>query len=98
MNSSARWIVIAIGILFVGLTAYLASLGDLTREVPRLFAVYGGLFLLYCASVFVLSRWHRAPRGVLVYVFVVAVLCRAINVAAPPSLSDDIYRYLWEGR
>lgn len=38
------------------------------------------------------------PRGGPGRVLLAALLVRAVLLAAPPSLSDDLFRYLWEGR
>lgn len=37
-------------------------------------------------------------RGSLAAILVVAVILRAVAMAAPPYLSTDIYRYIWDGR
>lgn len=37
-------------------------------------------------------------RRVLVMILAVAALMRVVVVLAPPYLSDDIYRYVWDGR
>jgi alpha-1,6-mannosyltransferase len=38
------------------------------------------------------------PHGTLWLVFGVAVLLRVLMLTAPPILSSDIYRYVWDGR
>lgn len=40
----------------------------------------------------------RPPEGGAARVLAAALLVRAMLVAAPASLSDDLFRYLWEGR
>ncbi len=62
-----------------------ANRAEIARVVPVL-VVWGGLVLL-------LAR--RAPS--LRHVLVGAVLIRVILVGSPPLLSDDLFRYLWEG-
>src|SRR5689334_9706507 len=44
-----------------------------------------------------LDRYRRVPR-VSLLVFAVALAARAAFVMTPPLLSDDLYRYVWEGR
>lgn len=45
----------------------------------------------------IVSQVH--PRGGRAWmVFAAALLVRAILLASPPTLSDDLFRYLWEGR
>src|SRR2546429_4925596 len=40
----------------------------------------------------------RAARSTLIIVIVLAVLFRLSLLVSPPYLSDDIYRYIWDGR
>ena len=40
----------------------------------------------------------RAARSTLIIVIVLAVLFRLSLLFSPPYLSDDIYRYIWDGR
>jgi len=67
----------------------LVSLGDLRAHVPSTIAilvVWGGL-------VWVLPR----PKLGLKHLIWVALAVRMILVFSPVSLSDDVFRYLWEG-
>jgi hypothetical protein len=69
-----------------------AALGD-PRARPEaavaLMLAWGGLVLLAPAP-----RASLGPRAV----FGAALLVRALLLGAPGLLSDDLYRYLWEGR
>lgn len=82
----------------VGLSAWMASWGDLSLIIPKFLAGFAGLFVLYAISVLALSRAREAQRTVLIFIFAVAVSCRVFLLFGPPTLSNDIYRYLWEGR
>ena len=67
----------------------LVSLGDLRAHVPSaimVLIVWGGL-------VWVLPR----PKLGLTHLVVVALVLRMVLVLSPASLSDDVFRYLWEG-
>ncbi len=60
------------------------------------FAAGAGLF--YAVAV-VLTRVQALPRRpALVVVLAAAAVMRALTVTAPPLLSTDIYRYVWDGR
>lgn len=52
-------------------------------------------------AIYLLTVWlvltERGPRSLTV-VLIFAVLLRAGALFAPPYLSDDIYRYVWDGR
>lgn len=67
-----------------------ALLGDARAQLgPAL-----SLLVLWGALVWALPR----PQGGPAQVFGVALALRGILLLAPLSLSDDLYRYLWEGR
>jgi alpha-1,6-mannosyltransferase len=72
-----------------------ARAGDLTGRVGPHLAVYGLAFVAYLVSLWA-SR-GLAGRG-LGAALALATLWRVALVPGPPLLSDDIYRYLWEGR
>ena len=60
-----------------------------------------GLLLLaaavYLAAVRLILR-HAWPRGTVWIVVGVAIALRVLLLTAPPILSSDIYRYVWDGR
>src|SRR2546428_4760060 len=61
------------------------------------------LFAVCCLTGFgtmLLARVCAQPerRFVVLFVFSVAVGSRIIAFAAPPLLSDDLHRYLWDGK
>jgi hypothetical protein len=88
------------------LYAALAVAGDLKARLPFYIAIHAALFLLYVAAV----RWSlRQPaqpargqrragsRAGVSLVLAGAVVFRLILLPAAPTLSDDMWRYIWEG-
>ncbi len=70
--------------------------------VPNHPAAFGAIFIaelvLYAlAAVWVLRRQPPA-RPTLIAIFAVAAAMRLLLVPAVPTISDDIYRYVWDGR
>ena len=59
--------------------------------------LYALAFAFYAMALIGLRRYARIPRAGLA-VFAVALATRAALVATSPSLSGDLYRYVWEGR
>ena len=53
--------------------------------------------IVYLAAVWIVCR-IESKRSVLVAILVIAGLLRVSVVFSPPFLSDDIYRYIWDGR
>lgn len=80
----------------------IARLGDLRRHAGE-FLLYAGLaFVVYLGVVAVLRQWtRRAPhtaRWAVWSLLAGAVVFRFTLVPLTPTLSDDIHRYLWDGR
>ncbi len=92
------WFVIVPGLVLTGLVVYLSTLGGLTTAIPRFLLVFGLMFSVYVFSVVMILRRNLRGRWLVGYIFLVAVVCRVILLGAAPTLSTDIYRYLWEGR
>ncbi|HNC73376.1 MAG TPA: hypothetical protein PK362_00620, partial [Elusimicrobiota bacterium] len=57
-------------------------------------AVFAAAFFLYLPAV---RRTLKRPQS-LGLILAAGVLFRLTAFLSPPSLSDDIYRYLWDGR
>ena len=68
------------------------ALGDAGQRVPVFFALFGAAYALYLWAV------RQSDRVCLLPVVVLGVLFRATLLLAEPTLSDDIYRYVWDGR
>ena len=72
-----------------------ASVGDQTGRVALHLTLYAAAFAAYVVAL------HAAPglsRSGLRLALGLAFLWRAALVVAPPLLSDDVYRSVWEGR
>ena len=88
-----------IGALLIGAGFWLSGAGDLAHHrglVIGLMLTMGGLW----ATGLVLTRRVEEPQrvpGVLPLVLVVAVALRIFALGAEPNLSDDVWRYVWEG-
>ena len=93
-----------------GLLLALLVLAELLCHVPGSVATIGSdgrlwVFLSFelvaCAVYFAavwLIRSGPAPRRALLLVLVVFGFTRVIALAAPPFLSSDLFRYVWDGR
>jgi len=89
----------------------LLFLGNLRRHVPETLCIFAVCFLLYLLTLRLLLRNEYPERNApaarqtfmhsnryLTAVLGLAVLFRLILWPSIPSLSDDLYRYSWEGR
>ena len=74
---------------------YLVWIGDLRNQVPLFWSGVFPVFLLYLlAAALVLRVPGRPVRPILLC----ALVFRLTFWWSPPTLSDDIHRYIWDGR
>src|SRR5437762_3818780 len=84
---------LGIGAIFL----YFAREAHLDSHVPEFVALALAAGVVYLAAVYLVERFR--PRGwSLLIVLAGAVALRLIALPAAPPLSEDIYRYQWEGR
>ncbi len=88
------WLLLA-GLCIEAAWAALVWLGPLQTQIPRFWALLLPIFLAYLAA----AWWVcRRPAGPLWTLLGLALLFRLTLLFSQPSLSDDIYRYVWDGR
>ena len=89
-------VLVAVGIGLVVVCFALAGVENLV-EAPRAFlALFGIAFACYGAAVWAVARLRE--RWALLIVLAVALLARLALLWAPPTLSTDAYRYVWDAR
>jgi hypothetical protein len=86
----------ALGCVLLGLNR-LGLILQRHDNLPGFIATALAQGIVYLAAVWIVSRFP-SERPVLITILVVAGLLRASVVFSPPFLSDDIYRYIWDGR
>jgi alpha-1,6-mannosyltransferase len=78
---------------------YAFQLQDLRVHTVEFEIAFFAAFVLYAVAVVVILRDNsRTSRLTLSVLFIFAIFFRAILVLTPPTLSDDMYRYVWDGR
>src|SRR5262245_7335817 len=88
---------VAAAVLLVALLAALGAMPDWRAELGRFQAGYLLAFAVYALALARRARWHALPHAA-TFVVVVALALRVAVLPVAPTLSDDVYRYLWEGR
>ena len=74
----------------------IAWMGDLGLQAPRFLAFWGVAFAAYAiAAAWVLRQ--RAEIRALPMVLGLGLLMRLLLIPTAPTLSEDLYRYLWDG-
>ncbi len=86
--------------LGIGLTLAIVALARVpswARSLGAFQALYAVAFAFFALAVARLERYRRLPAAGL-FVMAVALATRAALLPVAPTLSDDMYRYVWEGR
>ncbi len=86
---------IAAGAILSGCVAAWSAQGDQTGRIGAHLALYGAAFAAYLVAL--ASARGLSARGLRLAI-VAAVVWRVALAAAPPLLSDDVNRSVWEGR
>ncbi len=76
----------------------IACLGNLREHIPNFLIVYFIAFTAYCLAIPLWMAGKKKNRFAVVFCCLGAVFFRITLFTAEPSLSDDIYRYLWDGK
>jgi len=87
----------ALGIALTLVVTLLARVPSWYRALGTFQLLYGVAFAIFALALARAPRYASLPRVGLV-VFAVAFACRVVLVPVSPTLSGDVYRYLWEGR
>jgi alpha-1,6-mannosyltransferase len=95
-TTTAKAILVGSAAVLTACVAVWTRQGDQTGRIGSHLAIFAVAFLAYLAGVHAASRGLGA-RGVHLALGL-AGLWRIALLWAPPLLSDDIYRYVWEGR
>ena len=106
-SASRRWSPICLGLLGCASVCcwwQLRLLGDVREHLSAFYGYFAGTFGLYVTALWLVHR-HEQPEATrqahglsLGLVLLFALLARLVLLGATPTLSDDIYRYRWDGR
>lgn len=79
---------------------WLYSLGDLGAEIISHIALYLALSIFYVGAIFAITRRGKPTAGnrqLIGLIWAAAILFRLTVVSLPPTLSEDLTRYRWQG-
>jgi len=100
-SSSSGWLpTLGLGGLAAGLGAIYSLLGrwhDLATSIPEFTALALAAGALYLAGVYLVERFPLGP-GAFLIVVLGTMAFRLFLLPREPALSQDVYRYQWEGR
>ena len=99
---SKHWrlgLLVILGGLSVASYIWAQSIMDLRQQTIEFEAVFfTALFLYLVSCIFVLNSRFDSPRVALGVILFFAVLSRLPMLTMKPTLSDDMFRYVWDGR
>ncbi|MGF1655677.1 MAG: class I SAM-dependent methyltransferase [Verrucomicrobiales bacterium] len=88
-------LIFLLGIVLIALCASLPFLGPHREKLHIFFVIHSAMFVVMLTAWWVMrGQSLNMPR----FILLVAVLARLLAIPSEPSLSDDIYRYVWDGR
>lgn len=87
-----------LGLTSLGLYLYAARLGDLRLHSIRFESTFAVLFVVYFAAIGLALKVRPDRRTTLAVVLGFAVLFRLALLFSAPTLSSDMYRYVWDGK
>ena len=90
--------ILALGLL--SLLPYLTAwwLGDLREHTVGFEIIFFAAFALYAVAIVLALRQETFSNRELVMAFALAAVIQGFLIFTPPTLSDDMYRYVWDGR
>ena len=91
------WLIVACGAAQLLLLAGISRLDARVATFPFLWLL-GGASIAYAGTLLLLVRRPHGTRRQLAACLLIALAGRLVLVGAAPIASDDIYRYLWDGR
>ncbi len=73
-------------------------LDDYKSQIEVYFALIIPLFIFYGILVYKIINTRISTGWVMITFFATAIIVRLLLIPSEPVLSDDVYRYLWDGR
>jgi len=98
-DSLAKGLAPLLGLASILPYLYAWSLQDLRENTLQFLIAFFAAFLLYAAATLIVLKYPSlADRWSMIAVVGAAILFFGLLVFTPPTLSDDMYRYVWDGR
>ena len=98
LDRSGKWLLAGFGFLLIGLCLAARALGNLRSQQYIFVSIFFAAFILYAIACLLILSLEKIDRVSLVGIFALAAGMLASLVFTQPALSDDMYRYIWDGR
>jgi hypothetical protein len=102
-SDSAAWVaarpLLVLGLLGLPLYGLVLVHGDFRpRRMEPFFPLFFALFALYALACFAVLARRAQPGRSMTPIWLFAIAFNLLLIPSRPSLSDDMYRYIWDGR
>lgn len=98
MTRSTKWLLAILGFLLIAIYLSALAIGDLRKHTVAFLWLFFSAFALYGVACFVVLQSQEVDRRTLFGIFTMATLMQAVLIFSRPTLTDDMYRYVWDGR
>ncbi|MFQ5789077.1 MAG: hypothetical protein ACE5KY_04780 [Candidatus Tectimicrobiota bacterium] len=99
MTMRRDWtVLISLAIVLEALALKAASEMDLREGFLPFFSRYLAMTVVYLVAIYYVINHCQYRKSLLGFVIGTGAVLRVTFLCTPPVLSDDIYRYLWDGR
>src|SRR5262250_685390 len=88
---------VALAAALTAIFKWVAGQQDLYARMPEFIGLLLLAGILYVISVFCVDRFRLGPTALFI-ILASAVLFRVVLLPSKSTLSDDVYRYQWDGR
>jgi hypothetical protein len=100
MTRSAKWFLVILGFLLITIYVGALKLGDLRKHIVEFEWLFFSAFILYGVASFISLQidGNVVDRRTLFIIIALATLMQSVLIFSRPTLTDDMYRYVWDGR
>jgi len=98
MTRSAKWLLAILGFCLIAIYIGALELGNLRKHTVEFEWFFISAFALYSVACFIALQSDEVDRRVPWGIFIISILMQSILIFSRPTLSDDMYRYIWDGR
>jgi len=98
MLRSVKWLLVPLGFLLIVIYLGALKLGDPRKHTVEFEWLFFSAFALYGVACFYVLHLEKDNPRLVYWIFGLAAMTQAILILTRPTLSDDMYRYVWDGR
>jgi len=98
MSPSAKWLLAILGFFLIAIYVGAVKLGDLRKHTVEFEWLFFSAFAVYGVACFIILQAAEVDRRTLFGIFAIVAVIQAVLIFSRPTLTDDMYRYVWDGR